>query len=167
MLTEPDLRGHIQAFAATISLQPLGLARHCPEEWGQPMKCFENVMRKVQQDGGGVKFGWMFHHRHVIDIPGPGYLIAVHHAVWHASNGQLIDGTPFHSNPKHHPLAPGGDVLFLVDDRARPIITDTLIAPLPSRFRSLSDDERLVNHVQRLRREEEQECRQMMSAEGI
>jgi hypothetical protein len=152
---------YIKEFAATISNQPLGLARYCSEVWGQPTKCFENVKRKMQQDGGRARFGWMFHYRVVADIPGPGYLIAVHHAVWHAPNGHLIDITPFHPEPRHHPLSPGGDVLFLVDDRVTPVTRERLIAPLPSRFYPLSADERLITHVQQLVREEEQECRQI------
>jgi hypothetical protein len=152
---------HIKEFAATISNQPLGLARYCPEVWGQPTKCFENVRRKVRQDSGRAQFGWMFHYRVVADIPVPGYLIAVHHAVWHAPSGYLIDVTPFHSETKHRPLSPGGDVLFLVDDSATPVMTERLIVPRPSRFYPLSADERLITHVQRLIREEEQEWLQI------
>ncbi len=158
--TECDPR-HIKEFAATISNQPLGLARYRPEVWGQPTKCFENVKRKVQQDAGRARFGWMFHYRVVADIPWPGYLIAVHHAVWHAPNGYLIDITPFHPEPKHSPLSSGGDVLFLVDDSATPVTRERLIAPRPSRFYPLSADERLITHVQQLVLKEEQECRQI------
>ncbi len=134
MITESDLRKHIQAFAASISRQQLGLARYRPEKWGQPTRCFENVDRKVQEDTGRAQFGWMFHHRQVIDIPESDYLIAVHHAVWNAPNGYLIDVTPFHPDMRHRPVAPGGDVLFLVDDSAVPFRTDRLMAPLPSKF---------------------------------
>ena len=119
-------------------------------------------MRKIQRDGGHCKFGWMFNHRFVVEIPGPGYLIAVHHAVWHAPNGCMVDVTPFHHDPKHRPLAPGGDVLFLVDDCAEPVTTDKVIAPLPSRFKALSDEERLVAHVQRLTLEERETCLQIL-----
>jgi hypothetical protein len=40
-----------------------------------------------------------------------GNLFLTHHAVWHAPNGQMIDVTPY-PDPKHHPLAPGGSILF-------------------------------------------------------
>ena len=83
----------------------------------------------------------------VADIPGPGYVIAVHHAVWHTPNGYLIDITPFHPEPKHRPLSSGGDVLFLVGDRAMPVTTGRLVAPRPSRFYPLSADERLITYV--------------------
>lgn len=159
MITESNLRKHIRAFAETISCQQLGLARYRPEDWGQPTRCFENVDRKVQENAGRAQFGWMFHHRQVTDIPGSDYLIAVHHAVWNAPSGDLIDVTPFHSHMRHRPISPGGDVLFLVDDNAVPFRTDQLIAPLPSKFTAVSNDEKLGSHLQRLRREEEQQLR--------
>ena len=148
-------------YRRTISKQPFGLARYLPEVWGQPTRCFENVWRKVQQDGGWVRFGWIFHHRVVANIPGPGYLIAVHHAVWHAPEGHLIDVTPFYSEPKHHPISPGRDVLFLGDDSATPVTRERLVAPRSSQFYPLSTEERLITHVQQLVRNEEQELRQI------
>ena len=147
----------IEEFTATISKQPLGLAYYLPEDWGQPTRCFENVWSKVQQDGGRARFGWIFHYRVVANIPGLGYLIAVHHAVWHAPEGYLIDVTPFHSEPKHHPIVSGRDVLFLVDDTAIPITKEKIVAPRLSRFYPLSNDERLIVHVQKLTHNEEQE----------
>jgi hypothetical protein len=158
MTTESALRRHLETFAGTISRGPLGLARYRPEKWGEPTRCFENAARKVQEADGQVQFGWMFHHRYVADIPGSDYLIAVHHAVWHAPDGDLIDVTPFHSDSKHHPISLGGDVLFLVDGKAVPVTTDRLIAPLPSKFSPVSNDERLLSHLDRLRREEEEHC---------
>jgi hypothetical protein len=114
----------------------------------------------VRQDGGRAQFGWMFHYRIVSEIPGPGYLIAVHHAVWHAPDRYLTEITPFHSEPKHRPLLSRGDVLFLVDDRAIPVTSGRLVAPRPSRFYQLGTDERLIAHKQ-LVRMEEQECQQI------
>jgi hypothetical protein len=156
-----DLRNQISAFSATISNQPLGLAQHRPELWGLHTSCFENVRRKVRLDGGRGKTGWMFLSRRVADIPGAAYLIAVHHAVWHAPNGDLIDVTPFHPDEKHRPLCPGDGVLFLVDDKALPFTTDKLIAPLPSRFFALTADERLTEHLRRLTDEEQQACQRI------
>ena len=159
MITEDELRTHVKAFAATISQQPLGLARYQPEASGQPTRCFENAGRKVQDCGGRVQLGWMFHHRYVADMPDSDYLIAVHHAVWHAHTGHLIDVTPFHCELRHRPLSPGGDVLFLVDDKAQPVTTALLIAPLPSKFSPVHDNEPLLRHIQNLSREEERHCR--------
>lgn len=167
MITESDLRKQIEIFAKTISRQQLGLASHRPEKWGQPTRCFENVERKVQQDAGRAQFGWMFHHRHVADHPDLDYLIAAHHAVWHAPSGNLIDVTPFHPEMKHRPISPGGDVLFLVDDNAAPLITDRLMAPLPSKFHPVSSDDRLLSHVQRLSQEEEQHCRLIYEGKSL
>jgi hypothetical protein len=159
MITEDELRTHINVFAATISQQPLGLAHYRPEGWGQPTRCFENARRKVHECGGRVQLGWMFHHRFVADLIDSDYLIAVHHAVWHAPTGHLIDVTPFHAELRHRPLSPGGDVLFLVDDKAQPVTTNRLIAPLPSRFSSVHDNEPLLRHIRNLTHEEERHCR--------
>ena len=159
MPTELDPHDGIRAFASTISRQPLGLAAHRPEAWGQPTRCFENAMRKAELSGGAARFGWMFHYRLVAKIPGPGYLIASHHAVWHAPDGHLVDVTPFHDDPKHHPLTPGDGILFLVDDAARPVVSGNLVGPLPLRFFPLSDDNRLAEHIERLRDQEDRKCR--------
>ena len=153
-----EVTNHIETFARTISRQPLRLAQYCPEPAAQPTNCFENVRRKVEQASGRMQFGWMFNYREVVEIPGPGYLIAIHHAVWLAPDGTLIDVTPFHSRHLHHPLGPGrGVVFFLVDDTA--VLPE--FAPLPSRFYPLSGEQRLTDHVERLRCDEEQKCREI------
>jgi hypothetical protein len=165
---DSGLSSNIREFAATISRQQIGLVLYRPEDRGRPMWCFENAARKVERDGGKVQFGWMFQHRLVADIPGPGYLIAIHHAVWRAPDGQLIDVTPFDADARHQPLAPRGTVLFLIDDAAQPIIVDHIAhqLPLPSKFLSRSNDELLVTHVQQLQRQEEQACRRIYSGES-
>jgi hypothetical protein len=160
-ITDSEVKKAISTFAVSISAQPLGLAKHCPEPWGQQMRCFENVGRKVQQGGGRGQSGWMFQYKYLADDVGLGYILAIHHAVWHAPSGELIDVTPFHSDPQNHPLCPGDGVLFLVDDAAPPVITDRVMAPLPSRFFTLSREERLVHHVKRLEEEERQACQRI------
>ena len=163
---EPEeLSVHIKAFAAIISNGPLGLALYRPQAWAQPGLCFENARRQVQQRGGQVLFGWMFHHRLVADIPGPGYLIAAHHAVWHAQSGQLVDVTPFHEDIKHRPIAPNGDVLLLVDVEAHPIRVGQVIGPRPSKFYAILPEERIAGHVRRLQEDEEVACRKLFQAE--
>jgi hypothetical protein len=161
LIPESEVRKSIAKFAATISAQPLGLAQHRPEPWAQQTRCFENVGRKVQQDRGRGQSGWMFQCKYLADDATLGYLVAIHHAVWHAPTGELIDVTPFHSDRKHHPLCPGDGVLFLVDDAALPVITDQVMAPLPSKFFALSEDERLLKHVRRLEEEERQACQRI------
>ncbi|WP_144061302.1 hypothetical protein [Hyphomicrobium denitrificans] len=156
-----DVQPHLEAFARTISREPLGLAVHRPEAWATPTRCFENAVCQAEQKGGRALFGWMFHYRVVEDIPGPGYLIAVHHAVWHTPTGQLVDVTPLHDNPKHRPISPGGDVLFLVDTNARPIAVGLTVGPRPSRFYALDADERLVAYVRKLQEAEDEACRNL------
>jgi hypothetical protein len=160
-----DVRPHLEVFARTISREPLGLAFHRPEAWATPTRCFENVIRQAGQKGGGALFGWMFHYRVVEDIPGPGYLIAVHHAVWRAPTGQLVDVTPLHDDPKHQPISPGGDVLFLVDANAQPIAVSSTVGPRPSRFYPLDADERLVAYVRRLQEAEDEACRNLYAGD--
>ncbi len=156
-----DVRPRLEVFARSISREPLGLAFHRPETWARPTRCFENAIRQAEQMGGRALFGWMFHYRVVEDIPGPGYLIAVHHAVWHAPAGQLVDVTPLHDDQKHRPISPGGDILFLVDTKAQPIVRGTTVGPRPSRFYPLDAGERLVAHVRRLQEVEDEACRNL------
>ncbi len=150
----------IKVFAATISHQPLGLVYHRPEPWAKVLCCFDNAAEKIRREGRGmVRFGWTFHYR-IAEGKGE-YLFATHHAVWNTPEGWLVDVTPFHEDPKHHPITKSGSVLFLVDDAARPVVTDRVIAPLPLRYFALGDDRRLRDHVEELRREEERKCREI------
>jgi hypothetical protein len=150
----------IRAIAPTISTQPLGLVHHRPEDWAQPARCFENAARKVRQNGGRTMFGWTFHHRFALDIPGPGYLFLTHHAVWHEPDGKLIDVTPY-LKAKHRPLPPGDSILFLVDARALPVTRKNLVAPLPLRFFALDDDEPLAAYIEQLNGDEQRKCEEI------
>jgi hypothetical protein len=132
--TQALLQPGIQRFARSISGQPIGLAKYAPEPWGNIRLCFENASRKATESGGQARFGWMFQHKLVAAVPGPGYLIAIHHAVWQAPTGYLYDVTPLHTDPKHHPLAIGRDTLFLVDDLALPVRSDRILAPARQNF---------------------------------
>ena len=160
------LRDGIERFAKTISGQPLGLAKYAPELWADVRLCYQNARRKANQDGGRARFGWMFQHKLVQTIPGLGYLVAIHHAVWHAPNGYLFDVTPVHPDSQNHPLAPGGDPLFLVDDLAQPVRCGRMIGPRPSKFFALDNDAGLVAHVERLRASEEEHCRRLYETGG-
>ena len=158
------LRAGIERFARTISQQPLGLAKQAPESWAANRLCFENARRKAERSGGERRFGWMFQHKLVQAIPGPGYLIAIHHAVWRAPDGHLYDVTPLHSDPKHHQLTLHGGTLFLVDDRAKPVRRGRVSGPLPTKFFALDGDARLVDHVQRLQENEKRHWRELYTA---
>ena len=159
----------INAFARTISSQPLGLAYHRPEKWAYASHCFSNVIKKVQQDGGRARFGWTFQGCIMSDDPELDYLVATHHAVWNAPDGSISDVTPFHTSSK--PLCvPTGEVLFLVDDKAEPVVIgNNVFAPLPLRFFPLSDDKRLITYIEQKKNEEEQRCRDIYQGklEGI
>ncbi len=156
-----DIQPRLEAFARTISREPLGFVLYRPQAWATQTRCLENAVRQAKQKGGRALFGWMFHYRVVEDIPGPGYLIAVHHAVWHAPTGQLVDVTPLHHDAKHQPISPGGDVLFLVDTNAQPIAVGVTVGPRPSRFYALDADERLVAYVRGLQEAEDEACRDL------
>ena len=161
MITERELNTHITAFAKTIGGGPLGVVQHRPEDCAQVTSCFRNVSRKIERDGGAGVFGWFFQHRVLADNSNLGYLLAIHHAVWHDNSGRLTDVTPFHVDPKHRPYGPEGLVVFLVDPHALPITTEQLIAPLATKFHSLGDDITLVRHVERLAQEEEALCQKI------
>jgi hypothetical protein len=165
----PDklITARIESVAATISRQPLGLAHHLPERWAEAARCFENVSRKVADDGGRAQFGWTFHHRFVESVPGPGYLFLTHHAVWHAPNGHLINVTPY-PDPKHFPLPrPGPSILFLVDDKAVPVVTEQLIAPLPLRFFAMTDEGAIVGYVNQLNETEKKNCEKIYAGSDL
>ena len=123
MVTLKEIVDGIRAVAPRISSGQLSGALHAPEPSASPTQCFSNAQGKAQQDGGDVLYGWMFNYREVVSRPGPGYLIAVNHAVWHAPDKKLVDVTPFHCDPKHHPIVVNGNaVLFLIDNSAAPLV---------------------------------------------
>jgi hypothetical protein len=152
----------LEAFARTLSRGGgFRLARYAPQPWAQPTQCFANARRQATELGGRAVFGWMFHHRLVSNISDAGYLVAVHHAVWRTPGRepQLVDVTPFNEDPRHRPIAPDGDVLFLVDAQAQPLVARRLVGPRPSRFHPLSDDPRLAALVADLQAAETAACR--------
>jgi hypothetical protein len=138
----------IRTIAPRISHEPLVGARYAPDASASPTHCFSNAQHKAQQARGTVLYGWMFQARELTALPGRGCILAVNHAVWLAPHKKPIDVTPFHSDPKHHPLVVNGDsVLFLVDRAATPLSNEHIGLPLPSWFFPLSDDARVTEHV--------------------
>jgi hypothetical protein len=151
MVRLKEIIDRIQAIAPKISSEPLAGARPAPEASASPAQCFSNAQRKAQQAGGEVLYGWMFQASELAALPGHGCLLAVNHAVWHAPDKKLIDVTPFHSDPKHHPIVVnGGAVLFLIDSSATPLRNEHVGLALPSWFFPLTDDEAVVAHVAKL-----------------
>lgn len=166
----PALQPHLDAFARTLGRNPLALARHDPPAFANPTQCFANARRQATQSGGRAVFGWMFLHRRVSRISDEAYLIAVHHAVWAPPAAKqdlarpLIDVTPFHEDPAQRPIAPGGQVLFLVDEDAHPLVARRLVGPRASRFHPIGDDPRLAAHVAGLQAAEIAACRAIYGA---
>lgn len=122
----------IEAIVAKISPDPLGLAYHQPELWAEVTNCFANSWRKVELSGGRIVYGWTFHSR-IREGVGD-YIYVTHHTVWNHPDDRLIDVTPLHSNPIHHPLMIVGSVLFQVDFTAQPFVKGEVTAPLPLRY---------------------------------
>ena len=148
------IEAKIKAIALQISRQHLALACHKPKEWAGPLRCFENVTRQVHERGGRSQSGWIFHHRLAETLPGCGYVVLVHHAVWHAPDGRMIDIT-LYANRFQHPIVNAGNVLFLLDDGAQLVRTGAQLAPLPMQFYALDEaDAAMVEHVAELNRKE-------------
>lgn len=160
MASEQD----IESFAQRIGGGPLGLAHHRPESWAIATNCLGNVLKKVEKSAGRSIYGWMFQ----LKLPAFGeYLIAIHHAVWCSPVGALFDVTPFHSDPINHPLVAGdGSVYFLVDQKARPVQTERMLAPQPSKFFPLGENAELVAYVKQLSANEIEACRKVYEEHG-
>jgi hypothetical protein len=170
MVSLKEIFCRVQAVAPRVSREPLVGARYAPEASALPTQCFSNAERKAQQAGGEVLYGWMFHFRQVLALPGRYYLVAVNHTVWCAPDKTLIDVTPFHSDPKHNPIVVNGDaVLFLVDSDATPLKNGEVALALPSWFFPLTTgDDALAAYVAKLASEELVEWeKQVSEAEGF
>ncbi len=114
-----------------------------PESDAENGNCFVNALRKVEDEGGEVIYGWQF-----CEYP---YMIeAEFHAIWKAPNGKIVDITPsLDPNVKQ--------ILFAIDesrafhgesiDNARLNITlnelvDDIIRVEEARFRFMNLGER-------------------------
>ena len=152
-LNETDLNSAIKRFAATISQQLIGLVLHRPYANAVHTNCISNALVVFEKYGGKVRFGWYFLFR--TSLKYGDYLIATHHAVWHnPTDRKLVDVTPFHPEEKHRPISFGGDLIFLVDDKAQPYETGKYVIPLPSRFYAIKDDPGIQEYVASLQHEE-------------
>jgi hypothetical protein len=156
-----DPAGSIQRFAAEIGGERLGLVVHRPEHWAKPLRCMENVLEKMERDGGCGLFGWIFHLRFAEGLGH--YLLATHHAVWHSPDGVLIDVTPFHAEERHQPILERGDVLFLVHRSATPVQRGHVSAPLPLKFFAVTESEEMRAYVIHLTAAEEQKCQDALA----
>lgn len=159
-MSERDFMKLLKSFAKTISSQSFGLIKHAPEQDAQVNTCYHNAEVKAERAGGRIQYGWTFNHRLTADFPSVGYFVAAHHAVWRDSIGRLIDVTPFNPEVKHQPLNNGGEVYFLVDDRAKPVMIEGQGAPLPMKFSPLNEGKKLKAHVENLTVKEQQKCQE-------
>jgi len=104
----PSIASHVLAFCDRISpgSKPV-LVGIRPEARSKPRECFHNVRRKVESEGGRIRFGWaLWEWPHV-------FIEAEHHAVYEAPNGgPLLDLTPSTEDD------PQTARLFLPDDSA-------------------------------------------------
>jgi hypothetical protein len=157
MIDEERLTAAIAEIAPRIGKGPLGLALHRPEQMARANRpSFRNVADKVLYDGGAPVYGWVLVYRAGGDIPGDGYLLAQHHAVWHAPDGRLFDVTPY-AQAALRPISPGEDTLFLVDAEARPMQFGKRFLGLPARAFALSEDAALRDYVAAANRRAEEE----------
>jgi hypothetical protein len=158
MRTVEITQAMIERVARKVSGQQIGLVVHKPEPWAEPTNCFRNVEKKMREAGGRVQHGWTFHHRLAEKLPGlPLYLYVTHHAVWHAPDGQLIDVTPYPTD-RHKPYCVGNSPVFLLDDKAKPVMAGGQPAPLPLRFFAIDDAAGLAEYVDELNRKERNAC---------
>ena len=148
MFTFQELINKVQEFAAEIGSDLLCQAFHQPEKKARPSCCFQNVWDKVDRDDGNILYGWTYNLR--INAEYGEYLMATHHAVWCAPDNKLIDVTPFTDDPKHHPIANGNYILFLVDELAQPVENEIVLAPLPLKFFALSDSLELKAYLDKI-----------------
>lgn len=152
----------IESFGKSISSETFGLIYHRPEKESIATDCISNVIHHVQIYGGTAIYGWYFIHRESVKFGN--YLIATHHAVWRAPNGNLIDITPFHEELKHQPLTLQGSILFQVNTNAKPIKQGKFLIPRPSKFYPILKSEELKKYIKTL---EEQEVKYYRDNYGI
>lgn len=152
----------IESFAKSISRETFGLVYYRPDKESIATNCISNVMSFVERQGGSVIYGWYFGHRESEKFGN--YLIATHHAVWRAPNGNLIDITPFHEELKHQPLTLQESVLFQVDTKAQPIKIGKFLIPRPLKFYPILKSAELKEYIKTL---EEQEIKYYKEKFGI
>jgi hypothetical protein len=146
-------RASLEAFAASISSQPLGLVRHRPRPDADHANCLANASAAVKEAGGDVRYGWHFQIRTSLEFGD--YIVATYHAVWHEPTDHgLVDVTPFHPDEHFQPITQNGDLLFLVDDAAEPFETNGTVIALPHRFHAITDAPEIQEYVARLQQVE-------------
>jgi hypothetical protein len=154
------LLSSIDLFSQQICNRKPSLVPHRPEEWAKHTCCIENVLDKVERDGGGGDFGWYFMPRCSADYGN--YLVATHHAIWISSDRKAIDITPFHPDQHHWPVSQNDSILFLLDSMALPFRSGKgHCAPLASKYFPMDDRANLRSYLDDLSVKEQQECQRI------
>jgi len=97
-------------------------------EWAEPLQCFANVDRMVEENGGRKRLGWTVKER-------PLFIEHIHHAIWEDAEGNCWEITP----------DAAGVTRFLPDDEAHPVLFPGMKigVTLPSRFYPIGNDKGL------------------------
>jgi hypothetical protein len=116
----------LEDFAASINGQKM-LSVPCePRPWADRKRCFVNVDRKIERDGGRMLTGWIFNEHENRTIEGEA------HAIWEDRFGKKrIDITPHDFQPRRVLFLPDPKVALKRGFTAHPRIV-------------LSDDPRLI-----------------------
>ena len=142
----------IESFAKSLSKETFGLVYYRPDRDSIATDCISNVIHYVEKYGGSSIYGWYFGHRESAKFGN--YLVATHHSIWRAPDGNLFDITPFHEELKHQPLTNQGSVIFQVDTNAKPIKLGKILIPRPLKFYPISKSEDLNNYLKTLEQKE-------------
>lgn len=116
-----------------------------PDGSAESQQCFQNVVRKINRDGGSQCVGWRIWERPEL------YVEAEFHAVWRTPLGELFDITPLPDDER--------TILFLFDktrpykDRQRDNIRMPIVESLPLRniFAAKEQQFRILNRGSRAR----------------
>ena len=134
----------LSRISGEVSESALVVAPIRPEHYALELCCVQNVLKKVELDGGEAAYGWTLNPR--VSEHGP-YVFFQHHAVWKAADGTLLDITPLTRDPRHHPLRVRDGTLFLPDPTAVPTETELGPAVLPNRIHALTGSPELRQYL--------------------
>ena len=144
---------NIENFAKLINSQQLIFVKHSPVHDAKYKFCLKNVALHIEQFGGKPKCGWRFRHHEPKDMPQQYYLTAEHHCIW-LNNDILLDITPLPQDKALYPLMNQGNHIFLPDNNADPIWNKVTLAPLPTQYYAIGDNQFLKEHVNALQEKE-------------
>lgn len=157
MITYEERQQAIDEFAKTRGSTSLVLVYHKPDRNARPTHCIQNVLSRIDQQGGIIKYGWTFHHR--VNPEFGDYMFATHHAIWYNPEGSLDDITPFHAEKKHQPITEQGSVLFLLDESVQPLKVGPALIPLPLMYFPVRKEPAILKYIESLTQQESEHYR--------